>query len=618
MHKTSKIIGLSLIACLGLVSSLEAGRISTQQQGVPSNAPGFNGWNLNNVEVIISTVGTDYATNGKDYNNTDGSYDQSFGEGDTFESVIYYDDTKTKVMGRLHGKDWPVGEPDGIKVLHSVAGVSNGKPENCIINTSYVDELDNPNDGYLDAIAPAVATPLDCAGPWQSHKRFKINFQPTTVVGGEGHEESIDIVFNVENETGMRRYQVFQKLDNYSGKRLKGYSVKVGFGIGANFQVATTQDINLSLGLLENNGSDIWDAESLATFSHGLWGEPDDHFANNGFFHDIPSGYKVTLSADKKSFISGDTLASNYATLFGNWLPSIWAPEGIFFDHDSDPSTDAELMAFWADQDGDGVYHWTQGYDNSFAVVDNTTLYQWAMDPLYAVDVVEDTLNLGINFIIEVGNVSTFTDNKFTIRYTPILDDGADTQTTPGWITNAPFLSYNGSMGVISINPNPSFVPGTAVTVRVADGDLNLDATLIDTLELNVTNDQGEVELITLNELDVNASIFEGVLPTADTTATGSDNDGTLNVTEGTVVTATYNDADSDGSGTPGIAIVSTTASHIPVITPPEDDVTSTTTSVNNDDDKGIFSTMDNTSLFAMIFGFLAIGGLIARRKLAK
>ena len=616
LHNTSKVIALSLIAAIGIITPLQAGRITTQPQGAPSGAEGFGGWNLDNVKVIISTVGTDYADNGKDYNKTDGSYDQSFGEGDTFESIIYFDDAQTKVMGRLHGKDWPVGEPDGIKVLHNVAGVSNGKPENCIINTSYVDELDNPNDGYLDSATPM---PLDCAGPWQSHKRFKINFQPATVEGGEGNEAGVDIVFDVKDEAGIRRYQVFQKLDNYSGKRLKGYSVQVGFGIGANFVPATTQDINLSLGLGENDGADIWDELSIATFSHGLWGEPDQHFPNNGFFHDIPSGYKVALSADKKSFISGATLGSNYETLFGNWLPSIWAPEGIFFDNDNDPSTDAELMAFWADQDGDGVYHWTQGNDNGFAVVDNTTLYQWAMDPLYAVDVVEDTLNLGINFIVEVGNVSGFTDSKFTIRYTPILDE-ATTQVEPGWITNPPFLSYNGSLGVISINPSPTFVPGTPVTVRVADGDLNLDATLIDTLELNVTNDQGEVELITLSELDVNASVFEGVLPTADTTATGSDNDGTLNVTEGSVVTAVYNDTDSDGSGTAGVAIVSTTASHVPVVTPPEDNpsVTTTSTEVNNDDDKGIFATMDNTSLFAMIFGFLAIGGLIARRKLVK
>ena len=611
-HNTSKVIALSLIAAIGIISPLQAGKIVTDQQG-----KGFGGWNLGNVDVNITD--TAYISNGKFYNKADGSYDTTFGEGDSFESSIK--DDQGVITGRLHGKDWPVGEPNGIKVLHNVAGVNNGKPENCIINTSYVNELDNPNDGYLDAVSPAVATPLDCAGPWQSHKRFKINFQPSTVIGGTGNEKSVDIVFNVENETGMRRYQVFQKLDNYSGKRLKGYAVQVGFGIGVNFVAATTQDINLSLGLLENDGADIWDELSIATFSHGLWGEPDQHFPNNGFFHDIPSGYKVTLSTDKKSFTSHDTLGSNYPTLFGNWLPSIWAPEGIFFDNDSNPETDAELMAFWSDWDGvqhTGIFTWRKGNDNGFTIVDNTTLFQWAMDPLYAVDVVEDTLNLGINFIVEVGDVANFTDSKFTIRYTPILDVNT-TQVEPGWITNAPFLSYNGSMGVISINPSPSFVPGTPVTVRVADADLNLDATLIDTLELNVTNDQGEVELLTLNELDVNASVFEGILLTVDTTDTGSDNNGTLNVTEGTVVTATYYDNDSDGNGLPGVGIVSTTAARIPVVTPPDDDTTSlTTTAVNNDDAKGIFSTMDNTSLFAMILGFLAIGGLIARRKLVK
>ena len=51
---------------------------------------------------------------------------------------------------------------------------------------------------------------------------------------------------------------------------------------------------------------------------------------------------------------------------------------------------------------------------------------------------------------------------------------------------------------------------------------------------------------------------------------------------------------------------------------PPEPDEPGVTPPSDNDSSKGIFSTMDNMSLFAMIFGFLAIGGLIARRNLAK
>ena len=617
MHKTSKIIGLSLIACLGLVSSLEAGRISTQLQGAPSNAPGFNGWNLNNVDVVIADIGTNYADNGKKYNKVDGSYDPSFGEGNTFESVIK--DENGVVTGRLHGKDWPVGEPDGIKVLHNIAGVANGKPENCIINTSYLDEATNPNDGHLDAVAPAVATPLDCAGPWQSHKRFKINFQPSTVAGGVGNEKSVDIVFNIQEETGVRRYQVFQKLDNYTGKRLKGYSVEVGIGIGSSF-VATPDDITISLGLGENAGKDIWDAESLATFSHGLWGGPDDHFANNGFFDEKPSGYYVTLEASNKKFISGATLGSDYVDIFGEWLPSIWAPEGIFYDFDNDPDTDADLEAFWSDWDGTkntGVFGWRQGYDHDFLLVPTTTLYEWAANPLYAVDVVEDTLNLGINFIIEVGNLAT-PSSTFTIRYTPILDTN---QIDPVWISSAPVFNYTIQTGVISISPEPTFTPGTPLTIRLADADLNLAADVNDTYTLNVTNDNGESEEIIMMEMDVNTSIFQAILNTTDTTNSGTDNDGTLHVTEGTIVTVQYDDANTS-NGTTDTVIATTTAQTPPpppTVDSGDDPIsTATTADVNNDDDKGIFAAMDNTSLFAMIFGFLAIGGLIARRKLAK
>ena len=93
--------------------------------------------------------------------------------------------------------------------------------------------------------------------------------------------------------------------------------------------------------------------------------------------------------------------------------------------------------------------------------------------------------------------------------------------------------------------------------------------------------------------------------PTIPVVETGTDDDGVMNVMVGTVLTATYNDADSDGEGTPATVYATATAKAAPSY-------------VDNDSADGFFSTMDNVSLFAMIFGFLAIGGLIARKKLAK
>lgn len=597
-----KAIGLSLIVTLGLASALNAGIITTQQQAAPSVAPGFNGLNLDNVDVLMTDDLFDPAgfSGTGDFNKTDGSY-PTMTYGDSFESQVK-DDSGT-VMVKLHGKNWPVGEPLGIKVITDSPGdPQNGKPDNCIMTTSYLDT------GYLDTDSP---NPTNCNSPFQTHKRFKANLQQT-LVDGAG-VESFDLVFNVapEADPAVRRYQLFQKINNYTQERLSGYNVEVGFGVGANFTRADSADITLSIGEGENAGDDIWAEAERATFAHGLWGPVDKHFPVPGFFSQYSAGFEVALDGDQKGATSGPSLDvnynSNYLTLFGEWLPRKWAPTGIFHDFDDDPTTDADIVAFWADVDGDGTYAWTYGGPN-FNLVDNATLESWAADRLYSVGLIEDVLNLGLNYIINIGDVTTFDDFNatsetatFTIRITPVK---GTTGTEPGWITNPPILGTAGSLGAVSIGADP-FAPGDVLTIIVTDGDLNEDNTTIETVEINVTNTLGETELVTLTEIAQTSGYFRGTLATNDSDVAGTDNDGILNVTNGSLVTATYNDAD-DGTGSPAV-VTDTALAQTPVTPPPS----------NNDTADG-FSTMDNVSLFAMIFGFLAIGGFIARKRLAK
>jgi len=609
----SKMIGLSLIASIGLMTSAEAGIITTQPQADPSVAPGFNGWNYGNVDVFITDLDFN-PVDGKTFDATDGSYTAMI-VGDTFESQVK-DDTGT-IMGKVHGKNWPVGEPAGVKVINDDPGkLQNGKPENCIMTTSYLE------GAYLDSAAPVYTT---CSSDFQTHKRFKTNLQPSTIDGGT---DSIDFVFNVADETGMRRYEVFQKINNYTGKRLVGYTTQVGFGIGTGFTPATTaHDLNISLGELENDtvepAVDIWAVDERASFAHGLWGPVDKHFPVPGFFSDKSAGFLVTLDTDKKIATSGDTLDTlnpdnpgNYGTLFGNWLTNQWAPTGIFYDFDDDPTTDADLVAFWADVDGDGTYAWTdKGPD--FNEIDPTVLAAWAMNRLYSVGKIEDVLNLGLNYIINVGDVKTFADYNvtgdetatFTIRITPKLADQSDPANTdiPGWITFPPVFGASGSLGTVTINPDP-FTPGSPLTILVSDSDMNEDNASIETLDVNVTNDLGETELVQLTELTIASGVFRGVLNTNSTSVAGSDNDGILNVTEGSVVTATYHDAD-DGTGNTAVVTDTATAAAEPATSP---------TLGDNDSSKGVFSAVDDVSLIAMIVGFLAIGAFIARRRLAK
>ena len=65
--------------------------------------------------------------------------------------------------------------------------------------------------------------------------------QPATVEGvANGADgKGIDRAFNVKDDGTPRPYQAFSKIDNYTGKRLKGYKIAVGKGLGAGFKTAS-------------------------------------------------------------------------------------------------------------------------------------------------------------------------------------------------------------------------------------------------------------------------------------------------------------------------------------------------------------------------------------------
>jgi len=218
----------------------------------------------------------------------------------------------------------------------------------------------------------------------------------------------------------------------------------------------------------------------------------------------------------------------------------------------------------------------------------------------------EAVLNLGLHYVVAVDDITDFPDflganATFTIRITPHV---ADAQVAPGYISfPPPEMDYNSSTGIIAVAPEPYFPLDSALTIRVSDADLNGNPGAVETIDINVTNDQGQNVSVTLTEMEVDKSFFEGTVET-----TTIDGGATLYAVQGTLVTVTYVDANSS-DGVNIDRIVQTTAGDEPIVAPRPP---------YSDDSKGIFSTMDNVSLFAMIFGFLAIGGLIARKKLAK
>ena len=265
-------------------------------------------WDLGNVTVKqFHADGTEFGTGLA----ADGTYATMIA-GDSFSSIVNDWDNSSLVMAKVGGKVWPVGEPTGIKAVYGDTKVKNGKPANCIINTAYLDGLNDSDtttdiDKYLDNAKPE---PVICSSGFQTHKRFKIAMQPATVEGvADGQPgKPIDLVFDVTDGDGLQPYQVFSKINNYTGKRLQGYKIVVGQGVGddptTGFKSASALGIadrlHISLGKGEGaagngtlDGSDLFDGDGLATFSHGLFGAPDQHFTSNGFFDSRTAGFNV-------------------------------------------------------------------------------------------------------------------------------------------------------------------------------------------------------------------------------------------------------------------------------------------------------------------------------------
>ena len=435
-EKRKSVVGLSLVTAMLLGSSAYAGKIITDADVnnivVEENKQfGFGGWNFDNIDVRIVDV-ADFSGSIGDFNTTTGIYSAMTYE-ESFESDI---STGGEIRGHLHGKDWPVGEPAGIKIINDDNEKLLPKPLNCIMTSSYVayqiEDDETSGTGYLDAW-PTMPKPTLCSSSWQAHKRFKINLLPTTVdvIDPDGYGKPVDLVFNLDQtdtDTVARRYQVLQKVNNYTGKRLDGYKVEVLGGDGL-----PNAALTFSLGLGEGD-PDIWDENEMANYSHGLWG-PYQKVGNvvrfdNGFFDFKRSYYPVALSDSKQTIsYTGDMLGGNYQGIFGNWLPSTWAPMGIFNDDDNDPETDGILEAFYGVAPGETDLRWwsrTVADDPEDAI---DPIYTWTaiseddvdemlLDPLFSEDHVEDVLNLGLNYIIEVGNNAEI-GSTFTLRLTP-------------------------------------------------------------------------------------------------------------------------------------------------------------------------------------------------------
>jgi hypothetical protein len=354
---------------------------------------------------------------------------------------------------------------------------------------------------------------------------------------------------------------VFQKINNWTDSRLEGFTIQLGFGVGANFQTVSEAGVGLAnLSLAVPSGA--WAPNQLATFAHGLFGPPDKHFPEPGFFDDVRAGYYIdeypVESGVTDTLTATTMLPGNYtdvppggeanADQFGPWLPNIWLPEGIFFDTDGNPDTDADLVAWFGYNPATDNYEWMTGATGGFQTIPDEVINGWAGDLAYSMGKIDDLVNVGLNYIVTIGDVSQFPGNTFTIRITPKID--TSDAGIPGYVgvTPTPPMTYASSTAQISLNPSPEFLIGDPLFVRVGDADMNLDPTVPDTLEVQATSTDGQNQTLTLTEEGEDRGVFVAKLP-----ASFSD------VAPDTEVTVTYDDAD-DGSGNPATVSASSIA----------------------------------------------------------
>ncbi|MDM7951550.1 hypothetical protein [Hydrogenophaga sp.] len=132
------------VAAMLLATSAQAGVIADSN---PTVAPTFLGscgtsgaaeacvgaWNLDNVDV--QQVRADGTTTFGSFEKSTGAY-AAMASGESFISSVK--DAMGSVMAKVTGKVWPVGEPSGIKAVNGDTQTKNGKPQNCLINSSYL------------------------------------------------------------------------------------------------------------------------------------------------------------------------------------------------------------------------------------------------------------------------------------------------------------------------------------------------------------------------------------------------------------------------------------------------------------------------------------------------
>ncbi len=125
--------------------------------------------------------------------------------------------------------------------------------------------------------------------------------------------------------------------------------------------------------------------------------------------------------------------------------------------------------------------------------------------------------------------------------------------------SDTPITGVDGVLSVAAIA-----IPGDVLSVSVSDADLNILSGSAQTATVEVINGTtGEQEQLILNETDLDSGIFSIVLATAESATSGTNNDGSMNMQDGDILTFVYRDQlDASGGQTVHSSITTVSADH--------------------------------------------------------
>ncbi|RDD63712.1 choice-of-anchor F family protein [Ferruginivarius sediminum] len=267
--------------------------------------------------------------------------------------------------------------------------------------------------GVQNCVMSSVADDLVCDAPRGSGKRVKTNLTG---------KAPLDLVFNVGDSGGTTEYFNFQKLTNQTGARLVGFQVQLGTGTGGNFTPAEDGALAGKLSfddlvMLTSAQATSWPGTTSATgqdplqrafFPGGLFGTGGAD-APSGFFTD-PQRAGFIFEQLSSDTLKAEDIFGAYATLFGNaQLSRNQVPDGLFFDDDGDPTTEAVLQ-FWKSGD--------QWLDSNGDPVSESQIQSLAAQEDYEIGPIEDLSNANVNFSFDVGDLGV---DQVTLRFVPIF-----------------------------------------------------------------------------------------------------------------------------------------------------------------------------------------------------